>query len=79
MALGRKARESVNTIEKLLGGVGAVRSWSWEHRKKHLMLKVQLADTGFSVTISQTASDARARMNQIADVKRELRKRGVEI
>jgi len=79
MGLGRKARESVNTIEQLLRGVDQVRTWSWEHRKRHLMLKVELPTSSFKVTISVTASCPRARMNQVADVKRELRKRGVEI
>lgn len=79
MALSRKARETVNTVEKLLGGVDGV-SWRWDNsRRKHMRLYLTVGQETFFITMSVTASDARARLNQVGDVKRELRKRGVEL
>lgn len=80
MALGRKARETVNVVEKLLGGVDKVHRWKWKTTRKHLRLYITMADGDcFFIVMSMTASDARARMNQLGDVKRELRKRGAEL
>lgn len=79
LRLGRKAKETVNVVEQLLGGVEAVRSWEWENKRKHLRCVIQLEHERFFIVMSMTASDARARLNQIGDVKRELRRRGVEL
>lgn len=80
MALSRKARESVNTIEHLLGGLDGLR-WEWTHRKRHLMLRIFVAGDPkpATITVSVSASDARARMNQLGDVKRALRQKGVAV
>ena len=80
MGLSRKARESVNVLERLLRDVDGVDSWEWIQRKRHLLLRIRTKDnTSCSITVSVSASDARARMNQVGDVKRELRKLGITI
>lgn len=79
MALSRKAKETVNVVEQLLRGVDGVDSWEWETKRKHLRCYIQLPRERFFIVMSMTASDARARLNQIGDVRRELRRRGVEI
>lgn len=78
MALSRKARESVNTLEHILQGVDGV-TWEWQQRKRHLMLRIRANKQVSTITVSMTASDARARMNQVGDVKRGLRKMGVSV
>jgi len=80
MSLSRKARETVNVIERLLDGVDSRVAWRWEDHRKHLRLYITTPNGDeFFIVMSATASDARARMNQCGDVKRELRKRGIQL
>lgn len=75
----RKAREMVNAVEHLLHGVDAIETWTWEQRK-HYRLTIFLRDgQKFFSTVAITASDPRTRMNTIAQIKRQLREKGVEI
>ena len=75
----RKAREMVNVVEQLLRGVDEVETWTWEQRK-HYRLTIHLRDgQKFFSTVAITASDPRTRMNTIAQIKRQLREKGVQI
>ena len=80
MALGRKSKETVKLVEKILRKVRRVDCWKWVDNHKHIRLYITLKDGDrFFIVMSATASDARARLNQVGDVKRELRKRGATI
>lgn len=80
MAVGRKAKETVRLVEKILRKVRAVDCWKWVDNHKHIRLYITLKDGDcFFIVMSATSSDARARLNQVGDVKRELRRRGATI